>query len=95
VPSQPIAYCQGADQPITEFYFWPAYRYRQRLGDNAIFFNLIPLVSGKSNPVPASDVPPKDLVAQFRSVKSMGLFHADFRGRPIRWLEIFECRDQL
>jgi hypothetical protein len=94
VTGQPIAYCWGADKPITEFYYWPQYRYRRRVGDNAIFFNLIPLVSGKSDPVPVSDLPPKDLLTQFRSVKSIGIFHGDFRGRPVRWFQLFECRDQ-
>jgi len=95
VKGQPIAYCEGADKPITEFYYWPEYRYRKRVGDNAIFFNLIPLVAGTSDPKPVSDEPPKELLAQFRSVKSVGLFHADFRGRPVRWYQVFECRDQL
>jgi hypothetical protein len=40
-------------------------------------------------------LPPKDLLPQFRNVKSIGIFHGDFRGRPVRWFQIFECRDQL
>jgi len=94
VPGQPIVYCWGADQPITEFYFWPEYRYWLRTGDNAIYVNLIGLVSGTSDPMPVSDSPPVDLVRQFRTVKSLGVFHGDYRGRPVRWFQLFECRDQ-
>jgi len=95
VPTQPIVYCWGAKQPITEFYFWPEYRYWLRTGDNAIFVNLIGLVSDKSYPKSVSDSPPKDLVRQFRSVKYLGIFHGDYCGRPVRWFQLFECRDQL
>lgn len=95
VPGQPIVDCWGSDQPITEFYYWPEYRYRQRVGANAIFLNLVPLVSGKSYPRTVSELPPKALVSEFRNVKSLGMFHGDYRGRPVRWFQIFECRDQL
>jgi 4-amino-4-deoxy-L-arabinose transferase-like glycosyltransferase len=95
VPGQPIVYCWGADQPVTEFYFWPEYRYWLRVGDNAIFINFIPLASGKSSPLPMSEAPPEDLVRQFRSVKGLGIFHANYHGRPMRWFQLFECRDQL
>jgi hypothetical protein len=94
VPGQPIVYCWGADQPITEFYFWPEYRYWLRTGDNAIYVNLIGLVSGTSDPMSVSDSPPEDLVRQFRTVKSLGVFHGDYRGRPVRWFQLFECHDQ-
>ena len=92
---QPIAYCWDADKPITEFYYWPEYRFWKRGGDNAIYFKLIPLISGTSDPVTAPASPPMELLTQFRSVQSIGRFHGDFRGRPVRWFEVFECRDQL
>jgi 4-amino-4-deoxy-L-arabinose transferase-like glycosyltransferase len=95
VPSQPIVYCSYADKPITEFYFWPEYRYWLRVGDNAIFIHFLPLASGKSYPKSMSESPPEDLVHRFRSVKSLGIFHADYHGRPVRWFQLFECRDQL
>lgn len=92
---QPIAYCWDADEPITEFYYWPECHYRKRVGDNAIYFKMIPLASGTSQPVPKAAVPPKELLTEFRSVQSIGRFHGDFRGRPMHWFEVFECRDQL
>jgi 4-amino-4-deoxy-L-arabinose transferase-like glycosyltransferase len=95
VPNQAIVYCWGADKPITEFYYWPEYDYRQRVGDNAIFMKEVGLVSGKSDPQSRPELPPDKLVRQFRSVKYIGTIHADFRGRPVRWFQLFECRDLL
>ena len=95
VPGRTIVYCWVANRPITEFHYWPEYRYRTRVGDNAIFVKLIPLVSGKSYPEEVSESPPEGLTSQFRTVKCLGLFHGDFRGRPVRWFQLFECRDLL
>jgi len=95
VPSHAIVYCWGADKPISEFYFWPEYNYRQRIGDNAIFVKEIGLVSGKNEPQTMPETPPDELIRQFHSVKYIGTVHADFRGRPVRWFQLFECRDQL
>jgi hypothetical protein len=95
VPGPPIVYCWGAEQPITEFHFWPEYQFWRRTGDNAIYVNLIQLVAGTSRPVAVSETPPEDLTRRFRSVKYLGLYHGDFRGRPVRWFQLFECRDQL
>ena len=94
VPGQPIVYCWGADQPDTEFYYWPEYHYWLRAGDSAIYVKFIQLVSDESYPEPTSKSPPEDLARQFRSVQSLGIFHGDYRGRPVRWFELFACRDQ-
>ena len=95
INKQPIAYCWDSDQPITEFYYWPEYDFWKRTGDNAIFFEIVPMAKHTSGPVPEPIQPPKALLARFRSVKNVGRFPADFRGQPVRWLEVFECRDQL
>jgi hypothetical protein len=95
VPGPPIVYCWDAEQPITEFHFWPEYQFWRRTGDNAIYVNLIQLVAGTSRPVAVSEAPPEDLKRRFRSVKYLGLYHGDFRGRPVRWFQLFECLDQL
>jgi 4-amino-4-deoxy-L-arabinose transferase-like glycosyltransferase len=94
VPGQPIVYCWGADQPNTEFYYWPEYHYWLRAGDNAIYVKFIQLVSNQNYPEPTSKLAPEDLARQFRSVQSLGIFHGDYRGRPVRWFELFACRDQ-
>jgi hypothetical protein len=57
--------------------------------------NVLGMVSGTNDPKPASESPPDQLARQFRSVTYLGTFHADFRGRPVRWFQLFECRDQL
>lgn len=95
VPGPPIVYCWDAQQPITEFHFWPEYQFWRRTGDNAIYVNLIQLVAGTSRPVTVSEAPPEDLKRRFRSVKYLGLYHGDFRGRPVRYFQLFECLDQL
>jgi hypothetical protein len=92
---QPVAYCWDVDKPISEFYYWSEYHYRKRVGDNAIFFKMVALASGTGKPVPKAEVPPPELLTQFRSVQYIGRFHGDFRGRPMHWFEVFECRDQL
>lgn len=95
VNTQPIAYCWDSDKPIAEFYYWPEYQFWKRKGDNAIYFKVVPLAAHSTSPVSTPTEPPKELFAKFRSVQSIGRFHADFRGQPIRWFEMFECRDQL
>lgn len=95
IPGEPIAYCWDSDKPITEFHYWPEYDFWKRKGDNAIFFEVRPPATHSDGPPPPPATPRKALVEKFRSVKSIGMFHADFRGHPMRWFEIFECRDQL
>jgi 4-amino-4-deoxy-L-arabinose transferase-like glycosyltransferase len=95
VNGEPIAYCWDSNKPITEFHYWPQYDFWKRTGDNAIFFEIIPLARHSDDPSPAPVQPPQELLTRFRSVKSIGRFPADFRGRPMRWVEVFECRDQL
>jgi 4-amino-4-deoxy-L-arabinose transferase-like glycosyltransferase len=95
VTGQPIACCWDSDKPITEFHYWPGYQFWKCTGDNAIFFQIIPSDSHTGGPVSTPTPPPKRLVAKFRSVQSIGRFRADFRGQPMRWIEVFECRDQL
>lgn len=95
VTRQPIACCWDSDKPISEFYYWPEYQFWKRTGDNAIYFKVIPLAPHSNAPAAEPAQPPMELFAKFRSVKNIGRFHADFRGQPIRWFEMFECRDQL
>jgi 4-amino-4-deoxy-L-arabinose transferase-like glycosyltransferase len=92
---EPIAYCWDSDKPITEYHYWPKYNFWKRTGDNAIFFEVLPLARHSDDPVPAPANLPTELQARFHSVRSIGRFHADFRARPMRWIEVFECRDQL
>lgn len=95
VPGSAIVYFWDVYRPVTEFYYWPECRYQGRVGDNAIFINLIQLTPGESHPTKVSELTPKGVLRQFRSVKNIGMFHGDFRGRPVRWFQLFECRDLL
>ncbi|HZI30745.1 MAG TPA: hypothetical protein VFF11_00285, partial [Candidatus Binatia bacterium] len=95
ITQQPIACCWDSDKPITEFHYWPGYNFWERTGDNAIFFKILSLAKHSDEPQPKPTELPQELLTKFRSVKSIGRFPADFRGRPMRWLEVFECRDQL
>ncbi len=91
----PVACCWDSSQPITEFHYWPEYNFWERTGDNAIYWEVLPLVKHSNVPSPESPEPPPELAAKFQSVKSLGRFPANFRGEPMRWIEIFACRDQL
>ncbi|HEX5397979.1 MAG TPA: glycosyltransferase family 39 protein [Verrucomicrobiae bacterium] len=95
VNRQPVAYCWDANEPITEFHFWPEYQFWKRHGDNAVFFEVIPFNSRTGAPAPGPVCPPKLLMAEFHSVRSVGRFAADFRGQPMRWIEVFDCQNQL
>jgi hypothetical protein len=76
-------YCLTGGKPDNQFYFWPGYKNLR--GENAIFVQL----PGGS----ASKAPPAQLTNEFASVTSTGVFPVSFNGQPIRWLQIFECRD--
>ena len=95
VNQEPIACCWDSDKPITEFHYWPGYNFWERTGDNAIFFKVVPRAKHSNVPSPSPTELPKELLAKFRSVKSIGRFPADFRGEAMHWIEVYECRDQL
>lgn len=95
VNTQPVACCWDSDKPITEFHYWPKYNFWERTGDNAIFFLILPMAKHSDQPLPTPAKAPPELLTKFRSVKSIGRFPAEFRGKPMRWLEVYECRDQM
>lgn len=76
-------FCLTADAPKNQFYFWPGYENRR--GDNAIFLS----VSGDAKP----QSPPAQLAEQFASVMPAGVFPVNYYGQPVRWLQLFECRN--
>ena len=91
---QPIVCCWDSDKPITEFHYWPGYNFWERTGDNAIFFKILPLDKHTNQPLAKPTTLPEGLLARFHSVQSLGRFPANFRGEPMRWIEVFACRDQ-
>ncbi|MCX6896870.1 MAG: hypothetical protein NTZ16_15555, partial [Verrucomicrobia bacterium] len=76
-------FCLTADAPKNQFYFWPGYT--NRPADNAIFFQV--LGSALLQP------PPARLTNEFASVTGAGVFPAEYHGKTIRWVQIFECRN--
>lgn len=95
INKQPIACCWDSDKPITEFHYWQGYNFWERTGDNAICFIVVPFARGSDQLVSTPTEPPARLLTEFRSVKDIGRFPAEFRGVPMRWIEVYECRDQL
>ena len=80
----PQFYYRALGRPNSQFYFWPSYLGVRR-GENAIY------VQDKDEPRP----PPKDMVKQFASVTEVGHFPVRHRGRVLRHVQVFACRDLL
>jgi hypothetical protein len=95
VGGQPVVYVRQSGQPESQFDFWPEYRYRERVGDNAIIVERLDRPRRESDPAPAPQPPPAGILRQFASVESLGVFHADYRGQPIWWFQMFAGRNQL
>ncbi len=94
VRGQPLIYFQETPQPENQFFFLPNYRYAQRKGDNAIFLDELDRPARDDGPPPAPKPTPPELLARFASVRSLGVFSAGYKGQPIWWFQMWECRDQ-
>ena len=94
VRGEPLVYCRETARPENQFPFFPNYRYRQRTGNHAIFLDELERPRRDADPPPEPRQPPPELVGQFASVKSLGVFSAGYKGRPIWWFQMWECRDQ-
>ena len=81
IPDQPLAYYPSSDQPENQYFFWPGYKGRK--GQNALF------VSDR----PSKDPLPRGLREEFESVTELPLQPVLVRGRELRKLQIFECRN--
>ncbi len=78
---QPFVYYQTTARPDNQFYFWPDYTMRK--GENAIY------VAQVHNPKP---VPPQ-VASQFESITELPEQPVIYRGRVIRQLKLYECRN--
>ncbi len=81
VPDHPLAYYLSSDRPLNQFYFWPGYAARK--GQNALFVRQ----TGEPGP------PPESLSREFASVTDLGMFDVVRRGRVLRRLQLYACRD--
>jgi 4-amino-4-deoxy-L-arabinose transferase-like glycosyltransferase len=79
--SQPRVFCRTSSRPRNQFFFWPGYTSRR--GHNAIY------VQRANTPRP----PPADLVRQFADVTDLGVQPVLDRGRVLRSVQLFACRD--
>ena len=82
---RPLVTVRSSDIPENQLWFWPEYRYEQRHGENALY------VLGTET---EADIPPR-LLAEFTSVKSLGLFKVEDPGRAVHRVQLFACRGKL
>jgi hypothetical protein len=85
VPDRPLAYYQTAKTPENQFYFWPGYK--DRKGQNAVYVQELELLE---DTVPAV---PEILRDEFDSITDLGAVMVKHDGRPIRRIQICECRN--
>jgi hypothetical protein len=87
VPDHPLVYYMSSKTPQNQFYFWPGYKDEAgRKGQNALFVEELDLPGNKINPTPTA------LLEEFESVTNLGAVMVKLDGRPIRRLQISECR---
>ena len=81
VPDNPLVYFRTTSRPVNQYFFWPGYQNRK--GQNAIYVEL----NRRRQPAPAS------ILKEFESVTDLGLREITERGRVIRTVQVFECRN--
>ncbi len=104
---KPLVYYMAKGHPENQFFFWP--NYLSRAGESAIFVQSLEepkLVEGwfwkwqrgdqniirPNLPVPMA-APPKLIQNQFESIRDLGIFKVEYRGRIFRHFQLFECRN--
>lgn len=108
VHTDPIVFCQPSERPSNQYYFWPGYTATHQ-GQNALFVrerSLAKLTKGwfpkwlssstnliVSATIAVPEPAPDWLTRQFNSVTNLGLHDVRVRGRLLRKVEIFECRN--
>lgn len=68
--------------PKSQLWFWPAYSYEKRTGQNAIY------IDEDDDREP----PPAWLTEEFESVTDLGMFDINYRGRNYNRFQFFICR---
>ena len=74
-------YFRTTKTPDNQFFFFPGYT--NRVGENAIFMRLVQTAE-KAPPV---------ILEQFESVEDLGVFDIKYRGRQMRTVQLFACRN--
>ena len=109
LPDNPLVYYRTSDKPRNQFYFWPGYRERHRSA-NAIYVDEAALLKlkhdwvwnwlagGKELFEPDSAPPakvPKEVAEEFESVTYLGVRDITVRGRVLRRVQLYACRNLL
>lgn len=76
----PLVFFRYSPQMLNQFSFWETYT--NRVGGRALY---VARTNGETEPAPDW------LLEQFESVKDLGDFPVEYRGRVFRHLQIFEC----
>lgn len=107
LPDHPLVYYRTSDKPRNQFYFWPGYRGRHP-GANAIYVDEASLpkfrrdwfsawLSGLKDlhepDEPETIKVPREVRDEFGSVADLGTRDVVVRGRLLRRLRLFACRD--
>lgn len=104
--TEPLVYYRWSPRPDNQYYFWQSYL--DRKGQNAIFvqelkdpplcpnwlvkwWNGEPILFDLAQLKP--EPPPYDIAGQFESVTSIGIKPVMYRGRILRYIQLFECRN--
>ncbi len=85
LPDHPLVYYQTSKKPDNQFYFWPGYT--DRKGQNAIYLREVDYFR------PEPRRPEGLLTEEFESITDLGLFTITKNGRPIRYIQMYECRN--
>ncbi len=89
----PLVYCIESERPHNQFFFLPNYRYANRKGQNAIYFEPLPRPKRDTDPPPQPKPCREVIRRRFESVHDLGVFNARYRGRPYWWFQLWECRN--
>ncbi len=102
-----LVYCPTATNANNQFYFWPGYK-EQRRGENALYVHELDLpklakgwfwkwLRGDNDiyapPKTQTQPPNPEIFQEFTSVRSIGAYNIEYRGRIMRRIEIYVCRN--
>jgi 4-amino-4-deoxy-L-arabinose transferase-like glycosyltransferase len=109
LPDNPLVYYRTSDKPRNQFYFWPGYRGRHK-GANALYVDEARLpklkhdwiqdwLAGRKDIYEPDTSPPdkvpKEVMEEFESVTYLGTKDITVRGRVLRRVQLFACRNLL
>ena len=85
IRDHPVVYYQSSKRPENQFYFWPGYQ--DHKGQNALYVQELDFF--KPEPTP----PHLPVTEEFESVTDLGMFTISDNGQPVRYIQIYECRN--